>query len=185
VSELAAELTAANVQYEVADEAAFIDKLGQSRVALVESKKVLNAAEQDALKAFQAGGGALVASDGKHWQRALKKALVQPSLTLKAPKTVRGVVRDSDTATVVFLHNLHIERLSSFEDRVTPAENLTVTVRVPFKTVKAVRVSTADQGVASGPVEYTAKEDDNGNTLTVQVPLLDIALMLIIEEGGA
>jgi hypothetical protein len=185
VSELAAELTAANVQYEVADEAAFIDKLGQSRVALVESKKVLNAAEQDALKAFQAGGGALVASDGKHWQRALKKALVQPSLTLKAPKTVRGVVRDSDTATVVFLHNLHIERLSSFEDRVTPAENLTVTVRVPFKTVKAVRVSTADQGVASGPVEYTVKEDDNGNTLTVQIPLLDIALMLIIEKGAA
>jgi hypothetical protein len=184
ISEVAAELSAANVQYEVADEDAFIAKLGQSRVALVESAKVLNAAEQDAVKAFQAKGGILVIADNKHWQRTLKKAFPHASLTLQAPKTVRGVVRDSDTATVVFLHNLHIERLSSFEDRVTPAEDLTVTVRVPFKEIKTVRVSTADEGVASGPVEYTAKEEGSGKALTVKIPRLDIATMLVIEKGA-
>jgi hypothetical protein len=184
VSELAAELTAANVQYEVADEEVFIARLGQSRVALVESAKVLNAAEQAAVRTFQAAGGILVSADSKHWQRTLKKALPHASLTLRAPRTVRGVVRDSDTATVVFLHNLHIERLSSFEDRVTPAEDLTVTVRVPFKEIKTVRVSTADEGVASGPVEYTAKEEGSGKALTVKIPRLDIATMLVIEKGA-
>ena len=104
---------------------------------------------------------------------------------LNAPVTVRGVVRDSGTATVLFLHNLHIERLSSFEERVTPAENLAVTVRVPFREIKAVRASTADEGVVSGPVEYTAEDDNDGKCVTVQVPRLDIATMLIIEKGTA
>jgi hypothetical protein len=183
VSELAAELTAANVQYEVADEDAFCAKLAQSRVALVESAQVLNAAEQDAVKSFKAAGGTVVASDDKNWLDTLQKALPQSSLTLHAPKTVRGVVRDSDTATVAFLYNLHIERLSSFEDRVTPAEHLAVSVRVPFREVKSVRVSTADEGIASGPVEYTVEEEKDGKTLTVQIPRLDIAMMLIIERG--
>jgi hypothetical protein len=185
VTELAAELTAANVQYEVVDEEAFSAKLAQSHVAVVESVQVLNAAEKDALNDFKAGGGTLVIGDEKHWQRALRKAIPHPSLTLKAPETVRGVVRDSDTATVAFLYNLHIERLSSFEDRVTPAENMTVTVHVPFKEIKAVRTSTADKGIPSGSVEYTAKEEDGGTRITVKIPRLDIAMMLIFEKGAA
>ena len=185
VSELAAELTAANVQYEVAGEEALIAKLGQSRVALIENMNVLNTAEQDAVKAFKAAGGTLVTADSKHWQDALHKALPRPSLTLEAPKTVRGVVRDSDNATVVFLHNLNIGRRSSFEDRVTPAEDLTVSVRVPFREIKSVRVSTADEGITSGPVECKAEEQEGEKRITVKVPRLDIAMMVIIEKGTA
>ncbi len=184
VTALANELTAANVQYEVADEEAFTMKLAQARVALVESEKVLNAAEQDAIKTFKAKGGVLVAGDGRHWQKAMHKALPHPSLSLEAPKTVRAVVRDTATTTVVFLHNLHIQRLSSFEDRVTPAEHLGVTVRVPFKEIKSVRVSTADEGIASGAVEYTAKEEDSGACITVKIARLDVAMMVIIEKGA-
>ncbi len=185
VTELANALSAANLQYEVADEEHFAAKLAQSRVALVERSHVLNAAEREAVKAFQVAGGTLVTADDKHWLRTLHKALPHASLTLTAPETVRGVVRDTDNETAVFLYNLHIERLSSFEDRVTPAEHLTVSVRVPFKGVKSVRVSTADEGIASGPVEYTAKEEDGATALTVQIPRLDVATMLIIEKGAA
>ncbi len=185
VTELAGELTAANVQYEVADEEAFGAKLAQSRLALVESTAVLNPAEQDVVIAFKDNGGTLVAADQKRWQKARQKALPRPSLTLKAPKTVRAVVRDSETATVVFLHNLHIERLSSYEDRVTPAENMTVSVRVPFKEIKSVRTSTADEGVATGPVKYKAKEEEGGKCITVKVLRLDVALMVIVEKGPA
>ena len=185
VTELAAQLTCANVQYEVADEEAFLATLAQSRVTLVESGHVLNAAEQDAVRAFKAGGGTLVAGDGKHWQRVLQTAVPRPSLTLQAPETVRGVVRDTADTAAVFLYNLHVERLSSFEDRVTAAERLTVTVRVPFKDVKAVRISTADAGIASGPVEHTAREEDGGKCITVEIPRLDIAMMVIIEKGTA
>ena len=183
VTELANALTAANVQYEVADEEHFAAKLAQSSAVLVESSNVLNAAEQEALKAFQAAGGIPITADDKHWLRTLHKALPHASLKLTAPETVRGVVRDTDSETVVFLYNLHIERLSSFEDRVTPAEHLTVSVRVPFKGIESVHLSTADEGIASGPVEYTTKEDDGATTLTVQVPRLEIAMMLIIEKG--
>jgi hypothetical protein len=185
VTELANELTAASLQYEVADEEAFEAKLAQSRVALVESAGVLNAAEQDAVKAFKDKGGTLVAGDKKLWLDALQRALPHPALTLDAPKTVRGVVRDSDTATVVFLHNLHIERLSSYEDRVTPAENLTVTVRVPFREIKSVRVSTADEGIASGPAEYKAEDEGGGKRVTVEIPRLDVAMMVLVEKSAA
>jgi hypothetical protein len=173
------------VQYEVVDEDAFCAALGRSHVALVESANVLTTAEQAAVKAFKGNGGTLVVGDGKHWQDTLHKALPHPALTLEAPKTVRAVVRDTDTATAVFLHNLHIERLSSYEDRVTPAENLTVSVLVPFKDIKSVRVSTADEGIPSGLIEYTAKEEDNGVVITMKIPRLDVAMMLTVEKGAA
>ena len=73
--------------------------------------------------------------DKSDWADRVRAALTPPSVVLEAPETVRVVVRDAHIETLVFLHNLNIERLSSFEDRVTPAENLCVTVTVPCPAV--------------------------------------------------
>jgi len=58
-----------------------------------------------------------------------------------------------------------------------------VTVRVPFKEVKSVRLSTADAGVASGPMEHSDKEDDEGTVITVKIPRLEVALMVMVERA--
>jgi hypothetical protein len=182
VSKIAAELTRKNVQYGVVGEENFAEQLKKARVVLVEDSGALNASERNQIQEFELSGGRTIFADSQKWLDRAMKAIDKPSLVLQAPKTVRGVVRDTVNGAVVFFYNLNIERVSSFEDRVTPAENLTVSVRVPFKSIKSAKLSSVDEGIASGQVEHSEKEDSEGCIVTVQVPRLDVAQLLIIEK---
>ena len=182
VSKIAAELTRANVQYEVAGEEAFPEKLAKARVLVVEHPGVLNETERAQADAFVKKGGRLVNAEEKHWLKTARKAVDAPSLTLDGPATtVRGVLRDRADTTALFLYNLHIERLSSFEDKVTPAENITVSVRVPFKNVTSVEISSADTQTLSGKSDFTATPQDAGTLVTFTLPRLEIGLIALVK----
>ncbi|MGI8967244.1 MAG: hypothetical protein ACR2H1_14315, partial [Limisphaerales bacterium] len=141
---LAAELSRANIPFEVICEDDFDLanlKPAKSRwpVLLVESLSVFNEKEKATLKKFEQSGGQVIAADQNTNFIAEAKRLNPPSLELTAPKTVRAVVREQSKRTMVHLLNLNIHRLSSFQDKVQPAENVRVTCRVPFKSVRSVR----------------------------------------------
>jgi hypothetical protein len=87
---------------------------------------------------------------------ALRAALTPPSVVLEAPETVRVVVRDAHIETLVFLYNLNIER-SLFEDRVTPAENLRVTVTVPSQPSAPSPPVPPTPGALNGTLPHTAE----------------------------
>lgn len=180
VSGIAAALTRANVQYEVVDEEKLPAALDHAGVLLAESPEVFSESERKRLPAFGAAGGRFVNASAKNWLDGLREAVAAPALALDAPPTVRGVVRDTDTQTVLFLYNLHAERLSSFEDRVTPAENLTARVRVPFSSVGSVALSSVDPETVSGPVPHEIEHGAGGTLVTVRIPRLHTGMMLII-----
>lgn len=200
-SEMAAALTRANVQFEVACEDTLGDVLAArssarsaltagtaagsgplpTKVLLAEARSVFNSSELGAVDRFVGAGGALVTAERPDWLERARAAVGSPSITLQAPATVRAVVRDAGRATVVHLLNLNVQKLSSFEDKVTPATDVHVTCRVPFARVRRVRALTADDAASRGALPFTAVGSGDQTVVKVVVPALQVATMLVIE----
>jgi hypothetical protein len=123
----------------------------------------------------------VVAADSSDWLDEVHRVLGKPSLSLDAPKTVRAVVGDRDGVTIIWLYNLNIARLSSYEDRVIPAKGLDISVRVPFKEVASVTSSTADEAGAAGPLKFDTAVKKDGMRARIAVPQLDIATIITIQ----
>ena len=81
---------------------------------------------------------------------------------------VRAVVHDQDGRTIVHLYNLNIQRLTSFEDKVTPATDVGLSVATP-PSVRSVRILTADTGGTSGSLEFQALGAGDGAIVAVHV----------------
>ena len=178
---LARELRKRNLQFEVAQEQAVGSVLGGARVLVVENAETVPSRMKDTLRMFAHRGGTLILGDKSDWADRVRAALTPPSVVLEAPETVRVVVRDAHIETLVFLYNLNIERLSSFEDRVTPAENLRVIVTVPFAAVGAVTASSPDPGALNGTLPHTAEPTpEGGQRVSLTLPRLDTGALLVI-----
>lgn len=179
---LAAALTRANIQYRATSEDDFaIQRDGKTQpVFVVESRSVFTPEELRLVGQFEQQGGQVVVADNPDWFATLQAALTRPSITLDGPATVRAVVRDQGDRTIVHLYNLNIERISSFEDRITPATEVKLTVRVPRKSVGEVDLRTADKNAAAGPLKFTTREEDGGTLVDVEVPRLDVSAILVI-----
>lgn len=185
---IAAALTRANVQYRVISEDDFslASADGRPSVLVVESRSALNAAEARAVEQFERGGGRIVAADGAEWLEQLRQAIGRPAIVVGGPPTLRAVVRDQAGVgnqpgrTIVHLYNLNIERLSSFDDRVTPAERVVVGVRVPYAAVQEVDLRTADEGVAAGPLPFTVEDADGSAVVRFTVPRIDVSAIVVI-----
>jgi hypothetical protein len=183
--ELAAELSRANIQFEVLSEDQFdLAHLKSGRrlpVLLIEADSVLSESEKETVAKFErSGGGVIVAARNQNWLAATRQ-LCDPSFTLTAPPTVRAVVRDQPKRTIVHLLNLNIERISSSEDKIHPAENLRIVCRVPFARVRSVWAVTADQGATSNGLEFSAKPIGKETVVETMVSRLEIATILVIE----
>src|SRR5262249_41922363 len=128
----------ANIQYEVICEDHLLptkEKLPKAlqgaHVLLASSLGDFNAAEQKSLDAFSRVGGSIISAEKANWLSEVKKAVLNPSISVQGPPTIRATVYDQSKRTIIHLLNLNIQRLSSFEDKVTPAQGMYVSVRVP------------------------------------------------------
>jgi hypothetical protein len=181
-SVLAAALSEANVQYRVVSENDFnpANLQNQQKVFLVESWSVLTTAERTTLERFRESHGVIIAGDEANWLNKLRDALMKPSLAIGAPPTVRAVVRDQPNRTIVHLLNLNVERLSSFDDKVVPASDIVLKVRVPFSFVRDVDIHTCDEHGTTGPVNFIHTLDGDESTVDLKVPRLDVSAIVVI-----
>ncbi len=181
VSALAAALTRENIQYAVYSEENFSEltknREGKLPVMLVESRSVLNESEKQAIAKFERAGGKVVAADQGQWLADLKRAVEKPSVVVKGPASVRVVVRDQGNRTIVHIYNLNVQKLSSYQDQVHPAENVQVKVWKPSGGAHLIRVMSAD---AEAKMFSTDFEND-GATAVINLPRLDIAAVAVIQ----
>jgi hypothetical protein len=186
-SVMAAALGRANIQFAVCSEDNLAEDISSgpalSPVLLIESFSVLDEAEKRAVEAFKLNGGLVVAGDEKDWMGRLRQAVAKPSIVLRGPDTLRAVVRDQPGRAIVHLYNLDVQRLSStsFEDQVHPAQQIGLTLRVPFRRVRSVRALTADTDSTHGALNFTVRPDGNGSVIEMTYPKLEIATILVIE----
>jgi hypothetical protein len=182
----------ANVQFKVVSEedlnGALTEAGARTRVLLAESPEVFTEAEKKLLEAFHAAGGRIVWTGGGEgaWLADLRKYLSRPAVVVAGPPTLRAVVRDlTQGRTVVHLLNLNVQRLSSFEDKVTPARDISLEARVPFAAVKRVSALSADDGATLGelPVRFTSEVGAGGGVLRIDVAAVVVSTMLLIEAA--
>ncbi len=180
INSLTSVLTAENISYDVVSEDRFGEELEASAVLLLENRETCIPAERHRINTFEEKGGSVIEASVEPWITSLKNAVAPPSLLLHGPTTTRGAVRDSPDACLVFLYNLNIERISSFEDKVTPASEVVIEVSVPCRRIKSVLLSSPD--TKASPVPFVPMETETGVRVHIEVPPFPVGLMLIIEK---
>ncbi len=187
VSTLAAQLSQANSQYRIICEDDLRDKsaakkaFGETRILATESQADFSAAENEVLKPFLKLGGTLVTAGNSKWIDQIRSLNPHPSVSIPNQPRVRAFVFDQNKKTIVHLLNLNVLKLSSFEDKVTPATNIELTVKIPFSKAHHAKLLTADPAATSGAVEFSAKKEGKENFVRASVQRLDISAILVIE----
>lgn len=181
--EIARTLDAANIQFDVASEEDLSSKLASNplSVLVVESEAVIGRTEAKSIEHFKASGGKVVAADAKDWLARLQDVQPLSAELNHGPPTVRMTVWDQPGRCIVHLLNLNVQRLSSFEDQVTPASGVHITVHVPFGAVRSVKAISADANGANGPIPFSATPERGGQRVQVTLPMLEISTILVIE----
>ncbi|MEO6337717.1 MAG: hypothetical protein ABIP71_12930 [Verrucomicrobiota bacterium] len=204
----AAALTRSNLQFQVVCEDDFVERLGArlwsktqpqqgARAAagaahtaalhsetvpilLLESLSDLNQREKESVENFQKKKGRIISDEKGNWFSEVRTALAHPSIVVDGPPTVRATVCDQKNKTVVHLLNLNIQRLSSFEDKVTPASNVRIKVRVPFTKVHSVEMLNADAG-ASQQLQFTSQRGKDESWIETTIPELKISAIVVLK----
>jgi hypothetical protein len=188
-SNLAAALTKANIQYKVFDEHA-LDAPGYTRrpVLLTESRAMLTESGVSWNTNLEKEGFTILEANTPDWLASLQKAIGRPSITIDGPPGVRAVVHDQappgkvvPARSIVHLYNLNVQRLSSFDDKITPAEDIKITVVTPFQKITTVRLDSADPAGAK-VLPFTEKEVDGGSVVNFTVPRLDVSAIAVVEH---
>ncbi len=201
-SSLAADLSRANVQFAViceddlrpapepnvligksaaAPSPALPEPLCRTRVLLAPASSDFTKSERRLLEKFARAGGIVITAEKSDWLKEVQAAIGEVSVVLQGPATVRAVVRDQPRRTIVHLLNLNVQRLSSFQDRVTPAAGLRLTVRVPLHKVRSVRALTADGSDRSSALPFSSAPRGRESLVQVTLPHLEIATILVVE----
>jgi hypothetical protein len=180
-SSIAAELARANIQFEVVAENTF------SPAALRGAKVLVAGAESDfepgevaVVQRFAGAGGALVTANHPEWLALVRQSVGKASVSVSAP-VIRAIVRDQDGRTMVHLLNLNVQRLSSFQDKVTPAKEVRVEVTVPSRTVRSVTALTADDAATKGKLEFTTESGKEQSQVKFVLPEVEVATIVVVE----
>ena len=181
-SALAAALSRANVQYGViCEDDLRLKRLREAQVLLAASPGEFRAKEQKVVEKYRAAGGRMLSAETATWLAELKGCLARPSVVVHGPSTVRVVVQDQGRRTLVHLLNLNVERLSSFEDRVTPVADLGLELRVPLRRVHSVRALTADTEGTAGSLKFSLRREGRYSVVQTTVPRVEIGTILVVE----
>ena len=178
-TDLAAALTKANVQYRVICEDD-LNTLGKEKLRptlVIESRSILTSQEQASIAALEKQGVLdVVTADGANWLDDFIH-----STQIQASPLVRAVVHDQPHRTIVHLYNLNTQRLTSFEDKVTPAIDVGLSVMVPLKPEK-VSIQTADPNGTSGQLTAIISQQGDSIIVSTTVPRLEIGAIITIEQ---
>jgi len=172
VSEYCSQLSGANVQYTVCSEEDFSAALGEARVLLLESELVLTDQEREALATFEGRGGRVVYGEQKGWLEKVRRAIDTPALRVEGPPSVRCTLNRLGDGLVLHVLNLDVRRVSSFEDVVHPAEDVTLQVHG----VDAARESALVHLL--GGESVTLPLERNGEYCRIRLPRVDIAAVV-------
>jgi len=178
---VAKELARANIQFRVVCEADLEKFLAAAapKALVVESEQVLNDHERRIIDQYKSSNqGKLILSSVANWMQEIGKLKRAVEVDKAA---IRTVVRQSEDRTIVHVMNLNVQRVSSFEDRVTPASDVKLKVRTKLKQPRSVRAMTADDAATKGALEFNVTVDSDDSIVEVTLPRVDLSAILVIE----
>jgi hypothetical protein len=170
---IARDLAAHNIQFSAVSEED-LQKALAARVAptlIIESDAVLNDAQRATIEKYRSSGGIVIAAD-----KPDSLAAIQPIVTIENAPNIRVVARRQAGKTILHLLNLNVQRINSFEDRVTPATDVRIRIRFPRPFPKSIIALTADPDGSTGPIA----PDVNGEGMTLSATLGRVVVSSIL-----
>jgi pimeloyl-ACP methyl ester carboxylesterase len=176
-------LAAANIPFAVVGEDDLRRRLAVKapRLLIIESPSVLLESERPLVETYKAYGGRVISTQDENWLTELQGKIRTSLRVLEGPPTVRVIACDQAERTIIHLLNLDVQRISSFQDKVRPASNVRLQVRVPFAKVRSVKAITADSQATRGIIPFRRKADTRGTLLEITIPSLSISTILVVE----
>jgi hypothetical protein len=177
-------LSRTNVQFKVVSEEDLAKRLSTDAppALVVESASILNDPERGLIEKYKAAGGQVIWSEGKNWLGELQAIQKKTAaIVVDGPPSLRAVVREQEKKTIVHLLNLNVLRLSSFEDRVTPAPQLRLKVRCHADRPTAIKALSADPDATQGDVEFATTREAGAFVVELTLPRVILSTILVIE----
>jgi hypothetical protein len=176
-------LAQSNIQFRVTCEDEFSKSLAANPppTLAIESLSILNDSEAKAVDTYKSTGGHVVWTKDANWLDQAKAIAKTPAIVVHGPPAIRAVVRRQGGKTIIHLFNLNVQRLSSFEDRVTPASDVRLRICVNSVEPKSVRALTADNDAASGNIPFHLVHDNDSNFVELTLPRVVLSTILVIE----
>ncbi len=177
---VARELRKANIQFAVVAEDNFNKEFKNAKIVIATSKNFIPPTQNQTIEGLCKNSDKnFIEAKNSSFIPELEKHLTQLSLKLNSANPVRGIVRDENNSTILLLYNLKIEKISSYEDKIHHAEDITVSVRVPATKISTVVLSTPEK--ESSPIEYQIKELDSNNCyVNLRIPELSTSALVKI-----
>lgn len=115
-----------------------------------------------------------------NFEKELKTCLLHPSIKIQGNEMVRGIIRETSDTVFILLYNLNIERISSYEDNIIPARDISISVRISNPSIGKILLSTPEREQDIADYEIT-KLGDTDAYLTFHIPELPLAGIVIIK----
>jgi len=125
--------------------------------------------------------GKKIAASAPDWLTQVKALDVTPVSVIDGPPTIRTLVRQKGDATIVHVLNLNVQRLSSFEDKITPAMNLKLRIRYRARASTTVKALSADANATHDLIPFTPGAKGDVNYVDLTLPRVEVSTLLIIQ----
>lgn len=173
--QIARKLTQSNILYTVASEENFNDYFPHASIILATDPTYIIPSHSISISELcQKNNKVFINASDDSYMRELQTYLSNPSLKLTPSESLRGVIKETAEVTYLLLYNLNIERISSYEDQIHPANNINVSVKILRNMIKKVVVSTPEEEYEASPMI------SNEDYITLAIKELQVAGIVII-----
>lgn len=178
---IARQLTQSNIPYAVASEENFEKYFPSASIVLASTPSFMLPSQSISISDLcQKNNITFIDASKTTFLSELQKHLLYPSLTITPNETVRGVIKETPDIVYILLYNLNVERLSSYEDKIQPARDLSISVNISNPSVEKIIFSTPDEEQEITDYKII-KLTDNQHYLTFPISSLPLTGIVLIK----
>jgi len=179
---IAKQLTQANILYAVASEDNIEKYFSVANIILAsEPGLILPSHSKSIFELCKRHNKTFIDTSSHTFLTELYSHLPHPSLKITGDEMIRGVIRETAETIFVLLYNLNIERISSYEDKVVPARDISISIRVSNSPIGKVLLSTPEKEQNIEDFKIT-KLSDNQAYLTFHISELPLTAIISINH---
>lgn len=173
--EIARILTKENIPYIVASEGNFNNHFPKTKIIISTNPNAIPPQFTLPLSELCAKNNKVfIDASNNSFLASLKNCLPEPSLKLNPNNGLRAVIKEKQDKIFILIYNLNIERISTYEDKVTPAKNIHISIKITQPEIEKILVLTPD--IPPESIHYEISTSPKGfSHISLHLPELPIA----------
>jgi len=174
------ELRRRNIQFGVASEENFEEAFKNATIIIATHQDFTPSSQKNSiLKLCEMHKKHFIEVKNTSFVKEVEKCLTTPSIKLQSDGSIRGILRDTPDGVILFLYNLGVEKVSSYEDKVFSVSSVSVSVRIPSYKVSKITLSIPDREQTIATYELD-QLDPKYSYLKFLIPELPLSTILTV-----